>query len=98
MLRRVGCASTFQLICGKTFFNFPPRTRGAAPLNGASCCNLCDSQGMWSVLGFCLVRSLARLWQLCLWAGGLLTFLLLILKKVAMETGMEMAVSQWREF
>lgn len=61
----------------KTFLNFPPGTRGTAPLNGASWSNLPNSHGIWSVPGFCLVRPLAGLWQLCLWAGGLLTFLLL---------------------
>lgn len=63
--------------CQKTFFNFLLRTGGTVPLKRANCSYLHNSHGMWTVLGFCLVRPLAELWQLYLWAGSLLTCLLL---------------------
>lgn len=80
MSRHVDSASTFQNVgiwVRRQSFIFLLGLGGTVPLNGASCSNLQNCHGMWNVLGFCLARPLAGLGQLCLWADGLLTFLLL---------------------
>lgn len=71
MWRHVGSARTFQSVGGpvrRHSFTFLPGLEDPA---GVTCLALME-QG-----GFRLVRVLAEFWQPCLWAGGLLTFLLL---------------------